>query len=247
MTDRASCLVSKLGHYISLSEDDRQRLSTLEKSERSYGAGTDIYQMDDPCTDLFVVKQGWLFSYNDLPDGSRQIVKLHLPGDIIGFPDVSQKHVTSTLCAAEDVVLCPFPKTALDVILRDSPRLSALILSIALRDQIILLDLLRALGSMTARARISYMLLDLLARLKITNKGMSDVLRLPLNQSQIAAYVGLTNVYVSKTLSRMEKDGDIARTGNTVHLLRPEAMEEATDFRDRYSDMDIGWFPANKV
>ncbi len=246
MAEHASCLVTKLGHYVSLEEDDRMRLATLEKSERAYGSGTEVYRMDDPCNDLFVVKHGWLFSFNDLPDGSRQIVKLHLPGDIIGFPDVSQRHFTSTLCTAEDVVLCPFPKSALDVILRDSPRLSALILSIALRDQVILLDLLRALGAMPARERISYMLLDLQARLKITNHDMTDALRIPLNQSQIAAYVGVTNVYVSKTLSRMQKDGDIARSGNTVRILRPDAMKEATDFRDRYSDMDVAWFPANK-
>tara|TARA_R110002020_G_scaffold58538_1_gene160460 strand:- start:828 stop:1589 length:762 start_codon:yes stop_codon:yes gene_type:complete len=245
MPDRPSCLVTKLGHYISISEKDKERLVVIEKSERSYGAGAEIHSSGETSSELFVVKRGWLISSNVLPNGKRQIVKVHLPGDIIGFPDISQRYATSTTSAVEDVEVCPFPKSALDMILRESPRLSALMLTIALRDQVVFADLLRALGSMAARARLCYMLLDLAARLKVTNPNMEDSFRLPLSQSQIGDYLGLTNVYVSKSLMRMENDGMIARDGKTVRLLRPEEMSEACDFHNRYHEMDTSWFPGS--
>lgn len=243
MSEGSSCLVAKLSHYMDLSESDRSKLASLEKSERFFERAQEIYQGGDKNCDLHVVKYGWLFSYTDLPDGRRQIVRIHHPGDIIGFPDLALKHITSTLRSVEQVCLCPFPKSAMDVILQESPRLSALLLSIALRDQVVLIDLLRAMGRMSARERVSYMLLDLIARLRITNRSMTDTIRLPLNQSQIADYLGLTNVYVSKTFIQMEEDGLIKRNGHHLQIRKEDQMIQLTDFHDRYAEMDTSWFP----
>ena len=243
MTGKSSCLVTKLSHYVSLSDTDRERLADLEKSERTFDVGQEVYQGGDKNKDLYVVKHGWAFSYTDLPDGRRQIVKIHHPGDIIGFPDVAFKHATTTLRTAEEVCLCPFPKSSLDEIFRKSPRLSALLLSIALRDQVVLIDVLRAMGRMSAQERVSYMLLDLISRLRITNPMLTDTIRLPLTQSQIADYLGLTNVYISKTFIRMEQDELIRRERDHLRILREDAMIELADFHDRYSEMDTTWFP----
>ncbi len=243
MPGKSSCLVTKLSHYVSLSDADRDRLGGLEKSERTFDAGQEVYQGGDPNRDLYVVKHGWAFSYTDLPDGRRQIVKIHHPGDIIGFPDVALKHSTTTLRTVENVCLCPFPKSSLDEILKKSPRLSALLLSIALRDHVILIDVLRAMGRMSAQERVSYMLLDLISRLRITNRDMTDTIRLPMTQSQIADYLGLTNVYISKTFVRMEQDGYIRREQDHLRILKEDAMIELTDFHDRYAEMDTSWFP----
>lgn len=243
MTDKNSCLVQKLSYYVDLSMQDQDHLGKLEKDERVFQRHDEVYQGGDSHTQLFVVKTGWLYSYTDLPDGRRQIVKLHHPGDIIGFPDVALEHSTTTLRAAEGVCLCPFPKSALDVILRESPRLSALLLSIALRDQVIFIDLVRAMGRMSARERIGYLLLTIAARLRITNPDMNGTFRLPLTQREIADHLGLTNVYISKSLQRMEEEGYISRDGERIQLLREKDLQILTDFYDRFSEMDTSWFP----
>lgn len=58
MSEKSSCLVTKLSHYVSLSRADRERLATLEKTERTYDAGREVYQGGDENKDLHVVKQG---------------------------------------------------------------------------------------------------------------------------------------------------------------------------------------------
>ncbi|MFW8637547.1 Crp/Fnr family transcriptional regulator [Cribrihabitans pelagius] len=243
MSDKESCLVTKLSHYMSLSDVDKEMLGHLEKTERVFEAAREVYQGGDENKDLYVVKHGWAFSYTDLPDGRRQIVKIHHPGDIIGFPDVALKHATTTLRTVENVCLCPFPKSALDKILSESPKLSALLISLALRDHVVLIDVLRAMGRMSAQERVSYMLLDLIARLRITNLQMTDTIRLPMTQNQIADYLGLTNVYISKTFIRLEREGFIHRDQARIRLLRENDMIELTDFHDRYAEMDTSWFP----
>ncbi|CUH40680.1 Nitrogen fixation regulation protein FixK [Jannaschia seosinensis] len=243
MAETKSCLVEKLSRYAPLSERDLERLATLEEEERPCPRGSDVHRAGDRNGDLFVLKAGWAFSFTNMPDGRRQIVTVHHPGDVIGFPDIAFRNATTTLRCVDDVTLCPFPKSALSVILRESPRLSALMLSIALRDQVVFIDLLRAMGRMSARERIAHMLLDFRARLRMTDPAVTDRFRLPLTQQQIADYLGITNVYVSRTMIQMEDEGEIVRSEGHITLRDASKLERLTDFCDRYADMDTSWFP----
>ncbi|WP_299682129.1 Crp/Fnr family transcriptional regulator [uncultured Roseobacter sp.] len=238
-----SCLVQKLSHYAELDEEAIGHLERLEREERSYDEQQDIYLGGDRRDDLHVVKKGWLYSYTDLPDGRRQIVRLHHPGDIVGFEGIAFHHATTSVRAAEPVVLCPFPKSGLDVVFESSPKLTALLFTLAVREQVIFVDLIRAMGRMSARERLAYLFLNLLAKLRITNTDMTDTCRLPLTQTEIGDVLGLSNVYVSKTISRLENDGFISRKDGNVTVLREDDLANFCDFYDRYSDMDVSWFP----
>ncbi len=240
----SSCLIAKLSHYIDLSSDDCRLLERLEKNEREYSAGTDVHTIGMEVSHMHVVKSGWLYNYLDLPDGRRQIVRIHHPGDVLGLPDIAYNDASSTLRASTDACLCPFPKSHMDEIFVNAPRLTALLFTIAVRDQVVLIDMLRATGRMSARERVSYLLLDLLARLRVTNKEITDSFKLPLNQSEIGDTVGLTNVYVSKTLKQLQSDGYISLDNTQVRLLNEDAMIEMCDFAERYASIDTSWFPA---
>lgn len=243
MSSQRSCLVDKLSYYVRLGDGDLGLVRSLEKAEESYASGVDIYRGGDATKRLWVVKSGWLFSATDLPDGRRQIVRIHHPGDVIGFPDIAFENATTNLTAAEPVTLCPFPKKDLDVIFQQSPLLTALLFTLALRDQVVLIDHIRALGRMSAEEKVAFFLLDLAARLRIVNPGMSDTFRLPLNQSEIGDALGLTNVYVSRTFGMLERRGLVARSNGFVRLIDEAALAESCDFIDRYAGMDTSWFP----
>ncbi len=238
-----SCLVQKMSHYVDLDAASRAHLSRLEGEERSFAAQKDVRRVGDPIENLYVVKKGWVYTSIDMHDGRRQIVKLHHPGDIVGMADLAFKSATAVLRTAEPTVLCPFPRKHLDIIFRESPRLTALLFTLALRDQISVTDLLRAMGRMSARERMAYLLLDLRARLKITNLAMTDTVRMPLTQAEIGDLLGLTNVYVSRTLTGLEADGYIQRTAGHIRLLRTDELTAMCDFVDRHATIETNWFP----
>ncbi|MEL6750454.1 MAG: Crp/Fnr family transcriptional regulator [Pseudomonadota bacterium] len=243
MSNDNSCLISKLSHYVDLDVQSRDSLARLEAEEEDYDRACEIYGADMEGQFLYVVKHGWLYSYIDLPDGRRQIVKIHHPGDIIGFQDIAYHQTTTAVRAAEACVLCPFPKKGLTTVFSDCPQLAALLFAVALRDHTVLVDTIRAIGRMSAMEKIAHMLLDLQARLRITNTSMTDTMRLPLNQSEIGDFVGLTNVYVSRTLMRMEEMGLISRDGINVTIKRENDLARMADFTDRYRKLDTSWFP----
>lgn len=238
-----SCLVEKLRYYVTLSDDEVTLLSQLEENEQEEARGAMIRHGGEPVDHLFVVKAGWLYGYTILADGRRQVLQLHFPGDIIGLPDLAFEHATTGLQSCTDAVLCPFPKAGLDNILQQSTTLTALLMSIGMVDHVVLLDRIRLLGRMDAKARIGHLLLEIMCRLRTTNRNMGCEFRLPLTQDEIGDAVGLTNVYVSRTLGELERDGFIHRSDGRVKILREDELRELTDFEDRYFQMDTSWFP----
>lgn len=238
-----SCFIEKLSYYIALGETDREILARFEKEERDYTRGEVISQAGQPISDIHVVRRGWLFTSTTLPDGRRQLLRLHFPGDMVGLAETPLTVSPHELQTATDVSLCPFPKSEMDHVFRHSPRLTALFFSFVMVDQLVLLDRIRVLGRMSARERIAHFLLEICSRLRITNPTMDCTFRLPLTQGQIADAVGLTNVYVSKSLSRLREDGFVSFAEGQVTIEREQAMREMCDFEDRYRSIDVNWFP----
>ena len=238
-----SCLADKLSRYVDLSHPERVLLARLEEGEREYPRQTDIRLTGETGDKLYAVRKGWLYSYADFADGRRQIVKVHTPGDVVGFSDIAYEQTATSLRTCGPVVVCPFPRRYLTDVIAGAPRLSALLLTIALRDQVILIDTLKATGRMSARERVAYFLLDMLARLRVLAGPDLDTLDMPLSQTEIGDVIGLTNVYISKTLGRLEEAGAIQRAGSRIRIVEERELAASIDFQDRYATLDTSWFP----
>lgn len=245
----SSCLAEKLSHYVELTDHERSALAELQSQTTPFERDEVIFSTSDQHNDLYIVQKGWLFNYIDTPDGRRQIVNIYHPGDVIGFPDVALKERTTNLYAVEAGSVCPFPKEGLSPIFKNCPRLAAVLLTIALREQTILIDRLRIFSRMSAVARIGYLFLELEARLKIGSPDQAGEngtgFRMPLNQQEIGDAVGLTNVSVSRAMTALEKDGMLSAGKKRIVLLKRNRLVDLCDFKDRYAEMQTSWFPAD--
>lgn len=242
--DEQSCLIEKLGFYIApLSAHEREILSTFEREERSHRRGDVVLRPGQSNGEVLIVREGWLFTATTLPDGRRQILRLHFPGDVLGLSELPLLQAPHELQAATDCRLCPFPKSEMDTVFRRSPRLAALFFSFAVLDQLVLLDRIRVLGRMSARERIAHFLLEIQSRLRIADQRMDRTFPLPLTQGQIADALGLTNVYVSKSLARLRQDGLISAANGSVTIEDERALRDICDFEDRFRELDVSWFP----
>jgi len=239
-----SCLVSKLRYYIEITDAERDLLARLEKSEQPVSIGEEIFAGGDDNDNLFVVKHGWLYTYTYLPDGGRLVVRVYHAGDIIGMPTLAFNSHTVNLRSVTDGCLCPFPKSDLDAVINKAPRITALLFTLAAREETILVDALRAASRMRPESRVAHFLLGLHARLQITNSQMGNRFRLPLNQTDIGDAVGLTNVTVSRTFSIMEEKDLIRRKDGEITLMDLEELKNQCDFQDRHEVLDTSWFPS---
>lgn len=161
------------------------------------GKGECLFREGEPVLSVFTVTEGVLKSYRLLPDGRRQVVGFHYPGDFIGG-DFDGEHGLSAE-ALEPARVCAFPVRRFDDFVEDhAPMERELYLAAARqladsRDQMVLL------GRMTATERLASFILALSERRK-----REDVVDLPMGRSDIADYLGLTKETVSRVLADLK-------------------------------------------
>lgn len=238
-----SCLVERLGHYLTLTSREAAAFSQIEGPERIYRRGAMIRREHDRAQELYVINSGWLLSFVLLDDGSRQILRLHLPGDMVGLSCAAFNEATESLVAVTDVKLCPVEKAALNRLFVEHPRLGALLFLIAQAEQVSLSDRLASLGRTSAKARVAALILDTVARLRVMNIHLGDSFAFPLTQEEIGDATGLTAVHVNRMMRALVEDGLIARHANQLTILNQARLTEVANYINRYAALDTDWLP----
>jgi CRP/FNR family transcriptional regulator, anaerobic regulatory protein len=241
----ASCLAERLGHYVRLTDAERLSLSQLEDQDRAYKRGAVVIRENESPRELFIVHSGWLHSSGVLGNGSRQILRFHFQGDILGLPLLAFADSPETVTAVTDVVLCPFSRERLAQMFGDHPRLGALILSLSVAERVALADRLASIGRTPARARVGSLICEIVARMRrLGAVGEGGYVQLPLTQEDIGDATGLTSVHVNRMMRALVDDGIIERNGgNQVRLLDERRLIADSNFIDR-SGLETGWLPA---
>lgn len=237
-----SCLAERLSHYVRLSSGEQAALDRLEEQDRSYRRGTVIISESDGSRDLFIVRDGWLHSSVVLGNGSRQIMRFHFQGDILGLPLIAFSDSPETVTAVTDVTLCPFSRERLAALIADHPRLAALILSLTVAERVSLADRLASIGRTSARARVSSLLCDIYRRMRMLGLADGGALHLPLTQEEIGDATGLTAVHVNRMMRGLAENGIIERSGSHLRVLDEEGLCAEANFIDR-TGQETGWLP----
>lgn len=236
-----SCLADRISHYIALSESERRALELLEAEERHLRRGAVVLEEGKASRELFIVRKGWLQSSVLLGNGGRQIMRISLPGDVIGLSALAYDEAPETVKALTDVVLCPFDRDRVTALSLAHPRLIALVLSLTVAERIALADRLASVGRTPARARIAWLLCDIFTRLRASDPGHHAV-PIPLTQEEIGDATGLTAVHVNRMMRGLADDGIIERRGNIVRLLEEDRLFDEANFTNRL-DISTGWLP----
>jgi len=229
---------------VRLSAGENEALDGLEELDRRYRRGTVVIGENNAARELFVVDSGWLHSSVVLGNGSRQIMRFHFEGDIVGFPLLAFGDSPETVTAVTDVSLRPFSRERLAAVIADHPRLSALLLALAVSDRVALADRVASIGRTSARARVSSLLCDIYRRMRSLGLAEEGAIQLPLTQEEIGDATGLTAVHVNRMMRSLVEDGLIERNGGQMLRVVDEArLCVEANFLDR-SALETSWLPA---
>lgn len=237
-----SCLAERLSHHVVLTAAEQASLDRLENQERQVRRGTVVIAEGEPARELHVVQKGWLQSSVLLGNGGRQIMRINLPGDVIGLGALAFEEATETVAALSDVTLCPFDRERLATLFNDHPRLMALLFALTIADRAALADRLASIGRTSARARVASLLCEIFARLRLVHGPDTMVAHLPLTQEEIGDATGLTSVHVNRMIRGLVDDGVIERSGNSFRLVDEKRLADEANFFDR-SRISTHWLP----
>ena len=203
---------------------DRAELRELEHLGRHvhFASGQTVFAQEEMTTSFCNLLEGVMRLYKLLPDGRRQIVGFALPGDFLGMV-ASARHRFSA-DAIGPVVICRFSRTSFARFVEDKPHLLRRINEFAVRELNQAQDHMVLLGRRSAAEKVAIFLIgwrDRLAELVPPGRTVP----LPMSRQDIADYLGLTIETVSRTLTKLERDGVIEIMPGRVCLLDPARAE----------------------
>lgn len=190
---------------------------------------------------VYLLIDGWALSSLLMRNGERQILKLHLPGDMLGSTVMVAERGVDTLTALTPVTVSKVPLDALGNAMLQSPRLMAFMLLVSQKERVALMDRLAMVGRSAALARLSSILLDLYERLQHVGQARDGRFELRITQEQLGDMLGLTAVHVNRMVREMERRGLIERKGSTMRLADLDGLSNAAALPPRRMAQDAAW------
>lgn len=181
-----------------------------------------VFAQEEMTTSFYSLLEGVMRLYKLLPDGRRQIVGFALPGDFLGMA-TSARHSFSA-DAIGSVAVCRFSKAPFARFIENKPHLLRRINELAIRELSQAQDHMVLLGRRSAEEKVATFLIGWRDRL-VRLSGPSKTVALPMSRQDIADFLGLTIETVSRTFTKLERDGVIGIMPGCVCLLDPARAE----------------------
>ena len=218
----------------SITPAEQCHLDSLTAEEHRIAARRKLIDDGRHLHQMFIVKQGWVAEFKQLPDGGRQILSFRLPGEVIGIECLAYDMALHAAVTLTDCVVASISRTALEHFQRDHPRLMAALFLLTLRDRAILNGWLTNVGRRPAFIRVIHLLLELTQRLQLRGLAGGPDIPLPLTQQDIADSTGLTTSYVNRILQDLRQRGLVHLRNHILEILRPEELARLAGFKPDY-------------
>ena len=243
----STVLRERLDLFEVIEDDAKRALLAIAEDVAPVAKGERIRRTGGPATEFWCVAEGWFYSSSTLKDGGRQVYSFHLPGDVMGLPDLGWEIAVCDVTAATKAAVIRMEKEAFRDVVRAHPTLGGFFLTFGIYDHTRLLDQLRVIGRMPAIKRVAHLLLQLAAEqaepqtMREAANDDGTTLHLPIDQSLMGDAVGLTNISVSRMMSELEEMGFIQRSGKNIRVPKIEEMKAFCDYTERQRSVPLSW------
>lgn len=174
-------------------------ISSLQRK----AAGDTLFNEGDDADCIYEITSGMLRLYKLLPDGRRQIMGFLTAGHLLGLaPEGTYVYTAEALT---DLTLCRYRRSAFDRLIDNVPGLARRLWAFTADELRMAQVQLMMIGRKTAMEKVASFLL-----MQAELQGAPDKMRVPMTRSDIGDYLGLTIETVSRTLTKLKRDGVIA-------------------------------------
>jgi CRP-like cAMP-binding protein len=230
----ATSLIRKLESVLTLSDAERDALQSITGTVRTLGADQDIVCEGDRPSTCCLVLDGFAQRYKLSASGKRQILSIHISGDI---PDLQSLHLDrmdhslATLSPSKLVLLAH--ETVRDLI-RRCPRIGDAFWRDTLIDAAIFRDWILNVGRREAYGALAHLFCELYVRMRAVGLTNGHSCELPLTQAELGDAVGLSTVHVNRTLQELRSEKLITFQSRSLVVLDWERLSEAGEFDPTY-------------
>ena len=227
-------MIRKLESIFRLSDDEKQVLQDLPVQVESLKPGQDIVRIGEHASRSCLLLEGFTCVYKLTSDGKRQIMAVHVPGDMPDLQSLHLKVMDMSIASISTSMVGFIQHNALKQACERSPRLTAAFWRETLVDASIYRDWILNIGQRGAYPRVAHLLCELLVRLKAVGFADNDSFRLPITQAELADAIGITPVHMNRVFQALRADGLIEAKRGKVTILEEKRLKEEGDFDPLY-------------
>ena len=227
-------MVRKLEGWTPLDEDDKRALFALPMTVRRVPRGHFVVREGDKATHSCVLVSGFAYRQKIVGDGGRQILAIHVAGDLVDLQNSLLRCADHSVQALTDTVIAQIPVEEVRKLAFARPAVGMAMWYDTLVDASIHREWTTNIGRRDALARVSHLLCEFGVRLEKAGLGNRSRYELPMTQEELADCVGLTPVHMNRTLRSLDKEGLIQRPRRAIVIDEWTRLAGLGDFDPAY-------------
>ena len=231
-------MLRKLRQWQALDEEDGAAVLALPFQIRQLQSGQYIVWEGDRPQHSCLMLTGFSYRHKLVGTGARQILSIHLRGDVVDLHNSMLKHADHNVQMVTAGEVAMIPVEAVRELAAARPAVATALWYETLVDGAIFREWIVNVGRRDARIRIAHLLCELALRLEMAGLGERTDYRIPMSQEQLADAVALTPVHVNRMLMALGRDGLISRSQRDISVSDWDALAKAGDFHERYLHVD---------
>ncbi|MDQ7734881.1 Crp/Fnr family transcriptional regulator [Halomonas sp. SpR1] len=227
-------MIRKIESNYTLTAEEKLALQKLPVQTVDVKSNQDIVKMGDQPTQCCLLLEGFSCVYKLTLEGKRQIMALHIPGDM---PDLQSLHlqvIDINIASLSPCKLGFIQHHDLHLLFEHHPRLINSFWHETLVDASIFREWLLNVGQREGYSRIAHVICELLLRLKAVGLVEDNSFHMPISQAELADATGMTPVHVNRVLQALRNNGLIITNRRQITIPDWQKLQEAGGFDSLY-------------
>jgi CRP-like cAMP-binding protein len=229
----------KLEKRVSLSVEDRAAFLSMPYGIKELNYGSYLVRERDKIKNCCILLSGFAFRNKIVGNGGRQILSIHIPGDIVDIQHAMlgiADHNIQMLTTGEVALV---PAAAVKEIAFEHPAIGHALWLETLIDGAIFREWITNVGRRDARTRIAHLLCEFTVRLHAAGLTEGHRYELPMTQEQLGDATGLTAVHVNRTMQSLRSAGLISSDKRSITIEDWKALTTVGDFDTAYLHPEV--------
>jgi CRP-like cAMP-binding protein len=218
MAEAHDVLLKKLQEHSKLDGDDIAVLQTLPCQEQRFRPNQDIVRQGDKPKGSVIVLEGMVARYHALPDGNRQYLSFHIPGDMPDAQTLFIEVLDHAVSAIDEVRIAIVPHGAIIAMFKRRPEVGVAIWRETLIDAAIFRQAITNNSSRKPQTRLAHFLCEQYYRARAGGHARPGSCSLPLTQTQIGEALGMSLISVNRALQGLRRSRSMELRDGVLHV-----------------------------
>lgn len=237
--------LEKLERRCEFSDEEAEAILTLPFTSVHIQANRDFVHEGTAVDTSCFVLDGMIGAFKQDRRGHRQVVSIHIRGDMVDLHSVPVPAPAASLQALVPTTVLRVPHQALREIAIRFPNVAFAFWRETVVDAGILMEWVMNVGQRDARSRMAHFLCELAYRCQRSTPEDGMEIPYAVTQFSMADILGMTAVHINRTLQRLRSDGLIQSVDRSIQrIVDWRALARLGEFDPSYLHIDPDSVPA---